>query len=104
VILTIKCQLIINYNHNGLFHFLINNIYIRLGSVFQGLLLHPDNEHLLFPLGSNIIIRHIITRSQTFLRGLHNKWNYFRNIKNLENYFKNPIYLSINPFFIFKRT
>ena len=39
------------------------------GTVIQGLLLHPDNEHLLFPLGSTIVIRHIISRSQSFLQG-----------------------------------
>ena len=39
------------------------------GTVVQGLILHPDNEHLLFPLGSTIVVRHIISRSQTFLQG-----------------------------------
>ena len=39
------------------------------GSVIQGLVLHPDNEHLIFPLGSTIVVRHIVTRVQHFLRG-----------------------------------
>lgn len=43
------------------------------GQVLQGLILHPDNEHLVFPLGSTIIVRHIISRTQTFLRGHDNE-------------------------------
>jgi WD40 repeat protein len=39
------------------------------GSVIQGLMLHPDNEHLVYPLGSTIVVRHIVSRSQHFLRG-----------------------------------
>jgi WD40 repeat protein len=39
------------------------------GQVVQGLLLHPDNEHLIYPLGSTIVIRHVVTRQQHFLRG-----------------------------------
>lgn len=39
------------------------------GSVNQGLQLHPDNEHIIYPLGSTIVIRHIVSRTQTFLRG-----------------------------------
>ena len=39
------------------------------GTVSQGLVLHPDNEHLIFPLGSTIVIRHIVSRTQSFLRG-----------------------------------
>ena len=42
------------------------------GKINQGLMLHPDNEHLIFPLGSTIIVRNIISRSQTFLRGHDN--------------------------------
>ena len=33
------------------------------GSIPEGLILHPDNEHLIFPFGSTIIIRHIISRT-----------------------------------------
>lgn len=33
------------------------------GSVREGLILHPDNEHMMFALGSNIIVRDIINRT-----------------------------------------
>ena len=39
------------------------------GQVIQGLILHPDNEHLIYPLGSTIVIRHVVSRVQSFLRG-----------------------------------
>lgn len=39
------------------------------GQVVQGLVLHPDNEHLIYPLGSTIVIRHVVSRAQSFLRG-----------------------------------
>ncbi|OMJ85317.1 hypothetical protein SteCoe_13415 [Stentor coeruleus] len=39
------------------------------GQVVQGLILHPDNEHLIYPLGSTIVVRHVISRVQSFLRG-----------------------------------
>ena len=42
------------------------------GSVVDGLILHPNNEHLLFPLGTTIVVRHIIERTQQFLRGQDN--------------------------------
>ena len=38
------------------------------GSVTDGLILHPDNEHLIYPLGSQIIVRNVLTREQRFLR------------------------------------
>lgn len=38
------------------------------GKVINGLILHPDNEHILFPLGTTIVVRHIISRTQNFLR------------------------------------
>ena len=40
--------------------------------MWNGLILHPDNEHLIFSLGSTIIVRHIISRTQSFLRGHDN--------------------------------
>lgn len=43
-----------------------------LGSVANGLILHPDNEHLIYPLGSTVVVRHVLTRTQTFLRGHDN--------------------------------
>lgn len=42
------------------------------GSVIDGLILHPDNEHLIFPLGSQIVVRNILTREQKYLRGHDN--------------------------------
>ncbi|OMJ75837.1 hypothetical protein SteCoe_24939 [Stentor coeruleus] len=39
------------------------------GQVPQGLILHPDNEHLIYPLGSTIVVRHVVSRAQSFLRG-----------------------------------
>lgn len=39
-----------------------------IGDVVDGLILHPDNEHLIYPLGSTIVVRHVITRTQQFLR------------------------------------
>ena len=39
----------------------------------EGLILHPDNEHLIFPLGTTIVVRHIISRTQQFLRGHDNE-------------------------------
>lgn len=33
------------------------------GKVNNGLILHPDNEHLIFPLGTTIVVRHIISRT-----------------------------------------
>jgi hypothetical protein len=43
-----------------------------LGRVTEGLILHPDNEHIIYPLGTTIVLRHIITRTQHFLRGHDN--------------------------------
>lgn len=42
------------------------------GKVVDGLILHPDNEHLIYPLGTTIVVRHIISRTQQFLRGHDN--------------------------------
>eukprot|EP00744_Colponema_vietnamica_P001007 GILI01001730.1.p1 GENE.GILI01001730.1~~GILI01001730.1.p1 ORF type:complete len:617 (-),score=150.79 GILI01001730.1:220-2070(-) len=39
------------------------------GSVPGGLILHPDNEHLIYPLGSTVVIRNIVSKNQTFLQG-----------------------------------
>ena len=58
----------------GFTGFIIKNINFNknIGKVNSGLILHPDNEHLIYPLGSTIVVRHIISRTQTFLRG-HDK-------------------------------
>lgn len=42
------------------------------GNVIDSLILHPDNEHLIYPLGSQIIIRNILTREERFLKGHNN--------------------------------
>lgn len=42
------------------------------GKVISGLILHPDNEHIIYPLGTTIVVRHIISRTQQFLRGHDN--------------------------------
>ena len=42
------------------------------GSTLDGLILHPDNEHLIFPLGNQIVVRNILTREQKYLRGHDN--------------------------------
>jgi hypothetical protein len=39
-----------------------------IGKVVSGLILHPDNEHIIYPLGTTIVVRHIISRTQQFLR------------------------------------
>jgi len=38
------------------------------GACIDGLILHPDNEHLIYPLGSQIVIRNVLTREQRFLK------------------------------------
>ena len=38
------------------------------GTVVDGLILHPDNEHIIYPIGSQIILRNVLTREQRFLR------------------------------------
>lgn len=50
----------------------IAKLIVSAGKVNGGLILHPDNEHILFPLGTTIVVRHIISRSQVFLRGHDN--------------------------------
>ena len=37
------------------------------GGVVDGLILHPDNETLIFPLG--IVVRNVLTRQDQFLKG-----------------------------------
>lgn len=43
------------------------------GDVHDGLVLHPDNEHLVYPLGSTVVIRHVLSKKQDFLKGHDNK-------------------------------
>lgn len=42
------------------------------GDTVDGLILHPNNEHIIFPLGSQIVVRNILTREQKYLRGHDN--------------------------------
>jgi len=52
---------------------LINQLsHVFAGKVTEGLILHPDNEHMISPLGTTIVVRHIISRTQQFLRGHDN--------------------------------
>jgi hypothetical protein len=51
-----------------------------LGTIYDGLLLHPDNEHIVYPLGSTVVVRHILSRTQTFLRGHDSKISSKNNI------------------------
>jgi len=45
------------------------------GTVPQGLILHPDQEHLVFPLGCTVVVRNLIKRTQSFLQGHDNQVN-----------------------------
>jgi WD40 repeat protein len=45
------------------------------GKVLDGLILHPDNETLIFPIGCQIIIRNVLTRKDQFLKGHTNDIN-----------------------------
>jgi len=45
------------------------------GTVVDGLILHPDNEHLIFPLGCTVVVRNLLQRTQTFLQGHDNQVN-----------------------------
>ena len=56
----IDIKAVIGFSGNQIFY---------AGHVYDGLLLHPDNEHIVYPLGSTVVIRHILSRTQTFLRG-----------------------------------
>ncbi|XP_036408816.1 cilia- and flagella-associated protein 52-like [Megalops cyprinoides] len=39
------------------------------GRIISGLAVHPDEEHLIYPLGSTLILRNIQTSTQSFLQG-----------------------------------
>ena len=45
---------------------------VAAGKVVDGVILHPDNEHIIYPLGTTLVVRHIISRTQQFLRGHDN--------------------------------
>ena len=39
------------------------------GAVSNGLHIHPDGEHIIYSLGSTIVIQNLLTKNQIFLRG-----------------------------------
>ncbi|CAK9011788.1 Cilia- and flagella-associated protein 52 [Durusdinium trenchii] len=45
------------------------------GTVQSSLILHPDQEHLIFPLGCTVVLRNLIKRTQAFLQGHDNQVN-----------------------------
>lgn len=45
------------------------------GTVTEGLILHPDDEHLIFPLGCTVVVRNLIQKTQSFLQGHDNQVN-----------------------------
>ena len=38
------------------------------GQVLDGIILHPDNETLIFPIGSQVVVRNVLTRQDKFLK------------------------------------
>ena len=42
------------------------------GKVPNGLLCHPDGVHLIYPLGSTIVVKNTVLGTQTFLQGHSN--------------------------------
>ena len=38
------------------------------GAIIDGLILHPDNEHIIYPVGHQVVIRNVLTREQRFLK------------------------------------
>jgi WD40 repeat protein len=38
------------------------------GAVKSGLILHPGDEHAIYPLGTTVVIKHLLSNSQTFLQ------------------------------------
>ncbi|EER17966.1 WD-repeat protein, putative [Perkinsus marinus ATCC 50983] len=45
------------------------------GAVIDGMQLHPDNKHLLYPLGCTVVVRNLIERTQDFMVGHDNQVN-----------------------------
>jgi len=45
------------------------------GTVPASLILHPDQEHLIFPLGCTVVLRNVQRRTQSFLQGHDNQVN-----------------------------
>ena len=44
------------------------------GGVVDGLILHPNNEELIFPIGSQIVVRNVLTRQDRFLNVRNTKY------------------------------
>lgn len=45
------------------------------GAVPSGLILHPDDKHLIFPLGCTVVLRNLLEKTQSFLQGHDNQVN-----------------------------
>jgi len=45
------------------------------GTVPASLILHPDQEHLIFPLGCTVVLRNLVRKTQAFLQGHDNQVN-----------------------------
>jgi len=45
------------------------------GTVPEGLILHPDQETLIFPLGCTVVLRNLLKKTQSFLQGHDNQVN-----------------------------
>jgi WD40 repeat protein len=45
------------------------------GTIQSGLILHPDQQHLIFPLGCTVVLRNLIKKTQYFLQGHDNQVN-----------------------------
>mmetsp|Transcript_50806 Transcript_50806/g.114214 ORF Transcript_50806/g.114214 Transcript_50806/m.114214 type:complete len:618 (+) Transcript_50806:103-1956(+) len=45
------------------------------GTVPSSLILHPDQEHLIFPLGCTVVLRNLLRKTQSFLQGHDNQVN-----------------------------
>lgn len=45
------------------------------GEVPAGLILHPDDKHLIFPLGCTVVLRNLLEKTQAFLQGHDNQVN-----------------------------
>ena len=42
------------------------------GTIVDGLILHPDNETIIFPIGNQIVVRNVLKRQDQFLKGHSN--------------------------------
>ena len=69
----------------------------------SGLVLHPDNQHLLYPLGSVIVVRNVIERKNSTLEGHDNEVSCLTISKNgqyVKLYFEKR-FLKINKKFFY---